>query len=131
MPPLGPLSKMTWALLSQPSYPSRLAQSRALSPCNSKKNVKNKKQKQNSAKETKRSKATSENGGKKKRKERPIADPITLLLKLPHAKEIHCRPVPVSTVGVAYPNRKRPHQRCHCRHARPVLGSDSWSNDED
>lgn len=64
------------------------------------------KQKQNPAKETKRSKATKEKRKEKKR-ERPVADPVTPPLKPPHAREIHRRPVTVSTVGVAYPNGKR------------------------
>ncbi|KAK7816541.1 hypothetical protein CFP56_043939 [Quercus suber] len=44
---------------------------------------------------------------KEKKRERPIADPVTPPLKPPHAREIHRRPVAVSTVGVAYPNGKR------------------------
>ena len=39
---------------------------------------------------------------KEKKRERPIADPVTPPLKPPHAREIHRRPVVVSTVGVAY-----------------------------
>ena len=66
---------------------------------------------------------------KEKKRERPIADPVTPPLKPPHAREIHRRPVAVSTVSVAYPNGKRPHQRRHRRHARPVPGSDSQSNE--
>ena len=123
--PFGPpFSKMTWAPLSQPT-----------SPCNSKKKCKKKKQNKTKTKPSKRNQTEQSNKRKQRKKEkkreRPITDPVTLLLKPPHAREIHCRSVSVSIVGVAYPNGKRPHQCYHYRHVRPIPGSYSWSNDED
>ena len=64
--------------------------------------IKNKNKTQQKKPNVAKQQAKTKEKRKEKKRERPIANPVKPPLKPPHAREIHRRPVAVSTVGVAY-----------------------------
>ena len=130
---MDPLIKMTWAppYFHDPSYPSWPTQSTTIENLK-KKNVKKKKEKKNEQSKTKRNKWKTKKKEKKRERwdrdsERRDLERFTLpLMPPPHERETHLAAhittylaesqtvdPSLSTINVAYPNRKRPHQHRH------------------
>ena len=124
---------MTWAppYFHDPSYPSWPTQSTTIENLK-KKNVKKKKEKKNEQSKTKRNKWKTKKKEKKRERwdrdsERRDLERFTLpLMPPPHERETHLAAhittylaesqtvdPSLSTINVAYPNRKRPHQHRH------------------